>query len=237
MTSSSTSSAETAGHSVSPLSPGCRPEITNLIIHFYRGEIARATGWRDRLDRTTNWAITAEAAMLSIALSSATSRHEVLLFGMVVCFLLLVIEARRYRYFDVYRRRVRVLERNYFAAVFAEETYSDSQWAHQLAMDLRHPTFLMSRSEAIARRLKRNYIWIFLILLFAWLLKLSTFFVSNATEVHFSFAGWASRASIGSVQGGYVLATVMTFYGFILIWTIFSSKKMDGELSHGSVHV
>jgi len=35
------------------------------IAHFHRAEIARMAGWRDRIDRTTNWAITLVAAMLS----------------------------------------------------------------------------------------------------------------------------------------------------------------------------
>ena len=64
-------------------------------------------GWRDRIDRTTNWAITVVAAMLSISLSTPSAHHGVLLFAMVLVLLLLVIEARRYRFFDVYRERVR----------------------------------------------------------------------------------------------------------------------------------
>ena len=79
-------------------------------------------GWRDRIDRTTNWAITVVAAMLSLSLSTPTAHHGVLLFAMVLVLLLLVIEARRYRFFDVYRNRVRRLERNYFAQIFAPES-------------------------------------------------------------------------------------------------------------------
>jgi uncharacterized membrane protein len=45
----------------------------------------------------------------------------VLLFAMVLVPLLLVIEARRYRFFDVYRNRVRRLEHNYVAQIFAPE--------------------------------------------------------------------------------------------------------------------
>jgi uncharacterized membrane protein len=66
-------------------------------------------GWRDRIDRTTNWAITVMAAMLSLSLSTPTAHHGVLLFAMLVVWLLLMIEARRYRFFDVYRARVRRL--------------------------------------------------------------------------------------------------------------------------------
>ena len=40
------------------------------------------------------------------------------MFAMVLAFFLLMIEWRRYRFFDVYRSRVRRLERNYYAKLF-----------------------------------------------------------------------------------------------------------------------
>jgi uncharacterized membrane protein len=40
------------------------------------------------------------------------------MFAMVLAFFLLMIESRRYRFFDVYRSRVRRLERNYYAKLF-----------------------------------------------------------------------------------------------------------------------
>ena len=57
-----------------PLSSG---ELVNTMSHFHRAEIARMAGWRDRLDRTTNWAITVVAAMLSVSLSTPTAHHGV----------------------------------------------------------------------------------------------------------------------------------------------------------------
>jgi uncharacterized membrane protein len=42
------------------------------------------SGWRDRIDRTTNWAITVAGAMLSVSLSTPTAHHGVLLFAMVL---------------------------------------------------------------------------------------------------------------------------------------------------------
>ena len=104
-----------------PVFPGSPGEFITVLAHFHRAEIARMAGWRDRIDRTTNWAITVVAAMLSVSLSTPTAHHGVLLFAMVLVLLLLVIEARRYRFFDVYRNRVRRLERNYFAQIFAPE--------------------------------------------------------------------------------------------------------------------
>ena len=65
--------------------PHASSEFVTLLSHYYRGEMARMMSWRDRIDRTTNWAIGAVAAMLSVSLSSPTAHHGVLLFAMSVC--------------------------------------------------------------------------------------------------------------------------------------------------------
>ncbi|MDT8265835.1 DUF2270 domain-containing protein, partial [Roseomonas sp. DSM 102946] len=100
-----------------PPLPATGAEFINTLAHFHRAEMGRMAGWRDRIDRTTNWAITVVAGMLSVSLSTPSAHHGVLLFAMLLVLLLLVIEARRYRFFDVYRARVRQMERHYFAQV------------------------------------------------------------------------------------------------------------------------
>jgi hypothetical protein len=45
--------------------PAISTEAITVLVHYYRGELTRMISWRDRLDRTTNWAIGALAAMLS----------------------------------------------------------------------------------------------------------------------------------------------------------------------------
>ena len=64
-------------------------ELATTMSHFHRAEIARMAGWRDRLDRTSNWAITVVAAMLSVSLSTPSAHHGVLLFAMLLITLLL----------------------------------------------------------------------------------------------------------------------------------------------------
>ena len=140
-----------------PPFPATSAEFINTLAHFHRAEMGRMAGWRDRIDRTTNWAITVVAGMLSVSLSTPTAHHGVLLFAMVLVQLLLSIEARRYRFFDVYRTRVRQLERNYFAQVFAPEAALDQDWARVLGQDLRRPRFSISLRAAMSRRLRRNY--------------------------------------------------------------------------------
>src|SRR4249920_2125228 len=134
--------------------PNTSSEFITLIAHYYRAEIARMAGWRDRIDRTSNWAITVVGAMLSVSLSTPTAHHGVILFAMVLVLLLLVIESRRYRFFDVYRARVRLLERQYFACVFAAGGESDAGWMRALSDDLKRPVFLMTRGLAFYRRLR-----------------------------------------------------------------------------------
>ena len=129
--------------------PKASTEYITLIAHYYRAEMGRMSGWRDRIDRTTNWAITVAGAMLSVSLSTPTAHHGVLLFAMVLVLLLLVIESRRYRFFDVYRARVRLLERQYFARVFAAGGESDAGWMRALSDDLKRPVFLMTSRAGI----------------------------------------------------------------------------------------
>src|SRR5210317_2532209 len=145
-----------------------KDDITTLA-HYYRGEMSRMMSWRDRLDRTTNWAIGAVTAMLSITLATASAHHSVLIFSMVLVFLLLQIESRRYRFFHLFRTRVRLLERNYYSQFFDPEKSPETlDWSAQLSETLRNPRFTIGRRQAMARRLTRNYVWIFLILLAAW---------------------------------------------------------------------
>jgi uncharacterized membrane protein len=189
-------------------------EYITLIAHYYRAEMARMSGWRDRIDRTTNWAITVAGAMLSVSLSTPTSHHGVLLFAMILVLLFLVIEARRYRFFDVYRARVRLLERQYFAPMFARAGERDTGWMRALSDDLQRPVFLMGYGLAFSRRLSRNYVWMFLIVLIAWLLKISTpKLMPDGTPGHFahSLTEWATGAAIGPIPGWAVVLAVSAF--------------------------
>src|SRR3954453_12000932 len=65
-----------------PLLPTTSTECVNILAHYHRAEVARMAGWRDRIDRTTNWAITVVGAMLSVSLSTPTAHHGVVLFAL-----------------------------------------------------------------------------------------------------------------------------------------------------------
>ena len=94
--------------------PLTRQEYLSVMVHFYRGEVARSTSWRQRLDTTTNWAVLTTAAMLSFTFTAeGENTHIILLLTTLIILAYLIIEARRYRYFEVYRARVRMLEENF----------------------------------------------------------------------------------------------------------------------------
>lgn len=222
-----------------PPFPATSAEFINTLAHFHRAEMGRMAGWRDRIDRTTNWAITVVAGMLSVSLSTPTAHHGVLLFAMVLVQLLLSIEARRYRFFDVYRTRVRQLERNYFAQVFAPEPVLDPDWARVLGQDLRRPTFSISLRAAMSRRLRRNYFWMFLVLLLAWVLKISSSTL-HQDAIHLDTAQptleMVRTLALGPLPGWAVLLAVLAFYGW-LVRATFRANVDTGEFAHGEVHV
>jgi uncharacterized membrane protein len=228
-----------AGRPPHPPLPSTSTEAINSIAHFHRAEMGRIAGWRDRIDRTTNWAITVVAGMLSLSLSTPTAHHGVLIFAMVLVFLLLIIEARRYRFFDVYRARVRKLERGYFAQIFAPDAAGDSDWARCLGEDLRTPCFLISLPVAMSRRLRRNYFWMFLVLLAAWVLKISSArLLMDEVEVDPSkpVPGAIQNLASGPVPGWLVLLLVIAFH-LSLAYLAFRKSDASGELAHGEVHV
>jgi len=222
-----------------PIFPTNTVEFVNAISHYYRGEMSRMMSWRDRLDRTTNWAITGVGAMLSISLSSPQAHHGVLLFAMILIFLLLFIESRRYRFFHVYRSRVRLVERNYYGRMFAPKDLVDpAHWMNQLGEDLRLPRFTLTTTQAMARRLRRNYIWLFLILLLAWLLKTTTSVLqaTGTSQIVHSTGELLQNASIGYVPGWMVLILILSFYGWLL-YVMVAHREAGGELAYGEVHV
>ncbi|MET3844236.1 DUF2270 domain-containing protein [Bradyrhizobium sp. OAE829] len=216
--------------------PSSPSEFITAFAHFHRAEIARMAGWRDRIDRTTNWAITLVAAMLSVSLSTSNAHHSVLMFAMVLAFFLLMIESRRYRFFDVYRSRVRRLERNYYAKLFDPGVKAEEDWQRIMAADLLAPTFVMSMAEAVSRRLRRNYIWIFLILLGAWALKVTFPSFSGEVPPALTFHDWVRNAGVGPVSGWIISAVMLAFYGWIVIAAL-RTGGLQGELAHGDAHV
>ena len=216
--------------------PQISSEAITVLAHYYRGELSRMISWRDRLDRTTNWAIGALAAMLSISLATEEAHHSVLLFAMILIHVLLVIEARRYRFYHVYRARVRLLEREYFAPLFSIEPIAERVGLGALGADLREPRFSLTLLQAMSRRLQRNYCWIFLVVLLAWLVKTTSEVSEGHKRLVHTVHEFLQNAGIAGIPGVAVVVGICVLYAWLLFVMIrFDIKEED--LGPGQVHV
>jgi uncharacterized membrane protein len=232
MASAAPDSAATTG----PRLPATAPEVTTALAHYYRAEMARMSSWRDRLDRTSNWAITVTAALLSVSLSTPSAHHGVLLFAMLLVVLLLFVEARRYRFYDVYRHRVRQFERHYFGRLFSGAELGEEPWLKMLAEDLRHPHFRIGLEAAIGRRLRRNYIFMLAILLLAWALKITSPKLQGdgtAIDAPRPLSTIIANAALGPLPGWLVMGVVALFCGAVAY--AFFHKRQRGD--EDEVHV
>jgi uncharacterized membrane protein len=185
------------------------------LAHLYRGEVYRSTVWRTRLDSSTNWAVVTTGIALSATYSSAeASPLPMVLVGLLVTVFLL-FEARRYRYFNVWRARARLLETDFYAPMLrGEGAVRGSRWTELLANDYRHPHYHISYARAIGRRLRRTYAWIFMIQAIAYYGKLAIHPTPLAT-----FAEFWERAAIGPIPGGWVVAAGVVFHA---TWALFA---------------
>jgi uncharacterized membrane protein len=185
------------------------------MVHFFRAEVTRANVWRQRLDTTTNWAVLTTAAAISFAFTQVGSFHVVIPLNMMMVTLFLWIEARRYRYFELWSYRVRLMETDFFAAMLVPPFHPAPDWAEALADHLLHPTFPISTLEALGRRLRRNYLWIYAVIGIAWMAKLWLFPSQSLGMDEF-----IARASIGEFPGKWVLLLALLFYLALILISI-----------------
>ena len=188
--------------------PLTRPEYISAMVHFYRGEMYRSQMWRARLDTTTNWAVVTVAGMISFAFTNPEHSPFTLLLANVLITGFLAMEARRYRYFSVYRARVRMIEENFYLPLIRRSLVSPmDDWRDRVAADLDAPKFKNSYIEALLFRLGRNYVWLYSIVLVTWVVKL---FVDPTPATHLSEI--YQRMGIGPIPPGAVLALVVLLY-------------------------
>jgi uncharacterized membrane protein len=182
-------------------------DITALS-HLYRGELYRSTVWRTRLDATTNWAVLTTGIALSLTFSSEqASPLPLVLVGLLVA-TFLIIEARRYRFFDFWRMRAHVLEVHFFGPILkGEGVQTANGWNEILYQDYKAPNLHISYLEAVGRRLRSNYCWIFAIQVTAYLGKL-LIHPEPVASLHELFV----RATIGPIPGQFVLLAGLIFH-------------------------
>jgi uncharacterized membrane protein len=193
----------------------CTSAEIGAIAHLYRAEIYRSTVWRTRLDSTTNWAVVTTGIALSATFSSATaSPLPMALVGLIVTMFLL-LEARRYRYFNIWRARARLLETDFYTPMLrGEPLQTDAQWSRLLANDYCEPRYHVSLARAAGRRLRRTYAYIFVIQALAYYGKLAI----HPVPLH-SLSDLWERAAIGPLPGQLVVAAGIVFHAG---WMVFA---------------
>lgn len=183
------------------------------LAHLYRGEVYRSTLWRTRLDTTTNWAVVTLGVALSISYSSPNaSPLPLVLVGVLIMFFVF-LEARRYRYFNVWRARARWMETHIYAPMLQDgDLRLETGWQETLARDYWAPNYHIDFLTALGRRIRHNYLWILIIQAVSYLGKLAV----HPTTIT-SFSGLYDRAAVGPIPG-----ELMLFAGVLYItsWTV-----------------
>jgi len=190
-------------------------EFITAMVHFFRAEVSRSNVWRMRLDTTTNWAVVATGATLSISFSQPNVHHGVIILNTLLVTWFLFMEARRYRYYELWSYRVRLMETDFYAAMLVPPFHPSPEWAESLAENLLSPSFPVSLWEAFGRRLRRNYLWIYLILFISWIGK-SYLFPQPST----SLQEFILRGAVGPIPGVFVLGMGIAFHVFLLLIAI-----------------
>lgn len=195
--------------------------------HFFRGEMDRMNTWRRRLDVTTNWAIITTAAFLSFGFGNENVSHIVIILATVFVFFFLIIESRRYKYYDLWRWRIALLNENFFAPVICpDRSPMLNRWRELLSRELQHSQFKITFGEAFGRRLRRNYGWIFFVLAGCWITKVMIHPIP-AEGIH---EIWERAGVFHLVPGWLVIAMGVLFNGMLFFWAIFTMKPRKEEV-------
>lgn len=185
------------------------------LAHLYRAEVFRSTHWRTRLDNTTNWAVVTTGIALSATFSNKdASPLPMVLVGLLVT-VFLIFEARRYRYYNMFRARARLMESDLYAPILhGRKVPWSGAWSRMLADDYEMPHYHISLVRAAGRRLRSNYSWILAIQAVAYYGK-----IAIHPEPLISLSQAFERASIGPIPGALVMLAGLVFH---LSWVIFA---------------
>jgi uncharacterized membrane protein len=194
-----------------------RTERLNALVHLYRGELARSTDWRMRLDTTTNWAIAGVSALGGLSLSDLTLPAWVCLLGFPPVLVFHTIEARRWRTYTRWRRRARLLEGHLYTAVLRGEVEGlTGPWAEALARDLSQPRLAATTTDALLARLRANYLPIYLGVVVLWALKVG--------RVAADLPQFVQAAGIGPLPGPVVIASL----ALICVGLLLAASRAEG---------
>ena len=207
----------------------------NAMSHFYRGELGRIMAWRSRLDVTTTWAVTTTTSIVTVAFAWPQLPHIIFFFNILIVWMMLWIESRRYRFYDAFRARVRMLEAHFLVPIISQNrNMLQGEWRKLVCEDLLLPSFKISVLEAVGRRLKRNYIFIFSIILVAWITKIILHAPQDRPVT--GFVSFYHALAVQKIPESFVAIVFVLTYITVIGLTIFVSKRTSGEISEFGTH-
>lgn len=209
------------------------PNYVTAMSHFYRGELGRIMAWRSRLDTTTTWAITSTTTIFTVAFSFREVPHIIFFFNVCIVSIMLWIEARRYRFYDAFRARVRMLEAHFLVPMVMQNTQMlHGDWRELVAEDLLLPSFKITKVEAVGRRLKRSYIFIYFVILAAWITKI---FLHSREPIN-SFAAFYDALAVRGLPSWAVVTLFGVTYGSFIALTIYVARRTSGEVTEFAIN-
>jgi uncharacterized membrane protein len=204
------------------------PCYVNAMIHLYRGELGRIMVWRQRLDVTTTWAITTTTTIVTVSYSFESIPHIIFFFNIALVSVMLWIEARRFRFYDAFRGRVRMLESHFMMPMIAQsDRLLDGEWRRLVCQDLVLPCFKISKLEAVGRRMKRNYVFIYAIIVVAWLGKVFMHAEPEVTSWGTFYEALAVQSLPAWLTAGVFVTTILA----VAALTIYVMGRTPDEVS------
>ncbi len=182
------------------------------IVHFYRATVMHADLWRKRLDITTNWSVVTTAGIITYAFSEPSHPHISILVAYPFTCLFILMESRRYQMYDMWRHRVRLLNRFVVAPSLSESVIDEARIDRELlrlADQLGTSIPRLRLLDAVGYRIRRNYGLLFGAILIMWLIKL--FAHPSPTESPLEVL---ARGHVGSIPGEMIFALVLSFCGY-----------------------
>jgi uncharacterized membrane protein len=126
-----------------------------------------------------------------------------------------------------------MLEAHFLVPMVMENRHLlQGEWKKLVCEDLILPSFKISRLEAVGRRLKRNYIFIFILIMLAWVTKIFL----HASMTLDGIPAFYRALRVGHIPS-WLIAFVFggTFISVVAI-TIYVGKKTTGEVSEFRTH-
>ncbi|WP_425050177.1 DUF2270 domain-containing protein [Psychromarinibacter sp. S121] len=194
------------------------------IAHLYRAEVYRSTLWRTRLDTTTNWAVVTLGIALSLTFASPNASALPLVLVGVLLLFFLFLEARRYRFFNVWRARCRWMETHFYAPMLNDgDLHLEEDWQKTLAQDYWRPKYHIGLMVAVGRRVRSSYLWLLLIQGLAYAGKL----VVHPTPAQ-SVGQIVERAVVGPIPGEMMIGLGLVYVGLstaVAVWSLLYDRK------------